>query len=459
MQGMREGPPVCLILLLLLLAAGCGEPPGPPSFVLVSLDTTRADALSLYGFHERSTPLLDDLGRRGLVFEEMITVSENTLISHASMMTGLYPGAHGTSHRGNGTPLQESYQTLAEDFAAAGYQTAGFVAISAWLNSGFGFTQGFETFTGGFRGAEAVLGDARQWLDGLDPSRPYFLFIHIFDVHSRFQGQPYEAPAPWDGLYTSDYDGPLLPWAWQGSRGSKFLLGVGKGEISIGKGDLAYLRRLYDEGLSGADHQLGRFLRELSATHEDSWIIVTSDHGEEFLEHGKMMHASLFDEVMKVPLIIVPPRTRSGALGAPRFIRQQVGMVDLRPTLLSLAGLPPPVTCQGADLVPWLGGETGACPSKPAVIHQRAMRHEGFKLIREADGLRLFDLGADPRERIDVAGRPEMKQQLRALNRLLWNQIREDGVILREREVAVPEEKQLTDEKTAKMLENLGYVE
>jgi len=134
-------------------------------------------------------------------------------------------------------------------------------------------------------------------------------------------------------------------------------------------------------------------------------------------------------------------------------------MVDLRPTLPSLAGLPAPEVCQGVDLVPWLRGEVEACPSQPAMIHQRALRHDGYKLIRERDGLRLYDLGADPRERVDLAGLPEMKEQRLVLNRKLWRQIGADKEIRRANAGPPVGDAPLTDKKTAKMLEDLGYVQ
>ncbi len=394
-------------LLLALTLAACGEPARPPSLLLVSIDTTRPDHLGVYGYERDTTPALDALAAEALVFDQALTVSENTLIAHASLFTGLFPTTHGTTHRGDGWALHPAFSTIAEDLHGAGYQTAGFAAHGDWLTEEFGVDQGFDTWVCAYRPADEVLADARAWLDERDPTRPFFLFVHLFDVHSDRAGRPYQAPAPFGGRWTSDYDGPWSQWSPDALGGSSFLRAVMDGDVEADQRGIAHLRDQYDEGLAWTDDQLGRFLASLApAERDDTWIAVTSDHGEEFYEHERMLHSAFYDEIVRVPLILAPPRRRAQAFGVPRRVDGQVSLVDLRPTLGALLGLPSPDDAQGVDLSRWLSGELSTCPAGPVPFYRFGLRHQGFKLVFDRGGPRLFDLTADPAEQHDLALRP-----------------------------------------------------
>jgi arylsulfatase A-like enzyme len=420
-----SGPVLTASVTLLLALTGCAEPPPPPSFIVISMDTTRADHLGVYGHDLDTTPNLDALAARGLVFDQLISVSENTLISHASLFTGLVPAAHGATHAGEGRALPPAVVTFADDFRRAGYQTAGFAAHGDWLNAAFGMDRGFETFTSAYRGADDVLAEAAIWLEARDRTRPFLLFIHLFDVHSDPGPRPYEAPEGFAGRFTSDYRGEWKDWEGLRVQGSAFLKAATDGHVTLGPADLAYLRNMYDEGLAATDSKLGAFLDgPASEALDEAFVLMTADHGEEIGEHGRMLHSSFYDEVVRIPGILVPPRNQPDLLGPPRVLHEQIRLIDIRPTLLRLAGLPRPKRSQGVSLVDWLEGERTRCPAGPAAVYHQALRQDGFKLIRDKDGVRLYDLERDPGERRDLGGMPEHKPRLDAMIALL-NQMRE----------------------------------
>ena len=457
----RAGALLVAVGLLWAVAPGCAEHPRPSHVILISLDTTRPDHLGLYGYVRDTSPNLDALAARGVVFEEMITTSENTLISHASIFTGLVPAAHGATHVGEGRALPPGARTLAEDFQAAGYQTAGFAAHGDWLTPAFGMDRGFDVFTSAYRDGEAVLADARKWLDGRDPERPFFLFIHLFDVHSDPGPRPYEAPEGIAGRFTSDYDGPFADWGSSRAKGSAFLHAVMDGHVELSDADLAYLRAQYDEGLYATDAMLGHFLDELGPRDrdllDDAWVAVTADHGEEFLEHGRMLHSSFYDVVAKVPGILVPPGRDPEAIGPPRHVPNQVRVIDLRNTLLDLAGLPEAERSQGVSLAPWLRGEANRSPAGAATVYHQALRGSGFKLLRTKDGLRLYDLTNDPGEQHDLSADPEHADRVASMNARLGKMQKNDtklGELLRaDGEAPIPG----GDRTANETLKALGY--
>ena len=399
--------------LLFMFLAGCGDPPRPPSFILVSLDTTRADHVGVYGYERDTTPFLDELAQRAFVFDRAIASSHNTLVSHASLVTGLSPLAHGATPHEGGRAIAPAFATLGEDLTAAGYRTAAFLAHADWLSARFGFDQGFGAFTSKYRSADRVLRQAERWLSRQSLESPYFLFLHLYDVHSDWGERPYDAPEPFRGRFaTGDID-------VKGMRGSDFLGEVNRGNIDITPAEVALLRDRYDEGLAYVDHRLSVFFDSLaSETLERTWILVVADHGEEFLEHGKLLHGTLHDEIVRVPLLVVPPLEGDDLPQTPVRVAEQVRLIDVLPTVLSLARLPSPADIEGVDLVPCMRN-ADACSSHPATLNDRGLRFEGFKLFRHEAGTSLYDLERDPGEQTDLSSRPEMQERMAALNTLL----------------------------------------
>jgi len=317
-----------LALPALLACARALEP--PPNIVLVSLDTVRADHLSLYGYPRPTSPRLDRFAADAWVFNESYSVSTWTPPSHASMFTGLLPDHHGL-RRVEETLAPEAV-TAAEVLRDAGYRTAA-ITDGGFLRPQWGLDQGFDHYqvTPGQpwdpKDAEVVFDDAARWVEAYGEKRPFFLFVHTYEAH-----QPYQNVGGFaDPFLDAHYQGPFRD-------GVRVLADVAR----IDAAELPRVVGLYDGGIRRADHFLGRFLdtlrrRGLLAT---TAVIVTSDHGEELREHGDVEHAlgKVFDENVRVPLVVRPP----GGLpaGGVRRPATAVSGLDLFPTLLDLAGLP-----------------------------------------------------------------------------------------------------------------------
>jgi arylsulfatase A-like enzyme len=297
--------------LVALLGCACSrEDLGrvPRSALLVTLDTTRADALSCYGNPERTTPALDALAADGIVFDAAHTVMPLTLPAHASMLTGLAPLRHGL--RDNGVAaLPGAAETVAERARAAGLETAAFVS-SVVLDDDFGLQQGFEVYSvperrgaaerahGAERPAQATVDAALAWLARRDPARPFFLWLHLYDPH-----HPYAPPASFAERFSTPY--------------------------------LAEVAAM--------DNALGRLLDGLRARGllDETFVLALADHGEAFGEHGELTHGTYcYQTTLRIPLI-----ARWGASTRPRGAgersRELVSAIDVAPTLVEALGLRP----------------------------------------------------------------------------------------------------------------------
>jgi arylsulfatase A-like enzyme len=407
---------------LLALTFACDPPasPGQPSFLVVSLDTTRASHMGLYGHPRRTTPQIDALASRGLVFDRAFTLAPNTLEAHASLFTGLLPSTHDVHDRGEGQAIPPDARTLAEDFLAAGYQTAGFAAHGDWLTERFGMDRGFERFSSSYRPAKDVLAEASAFLRERDPARPFFLFVHLFDAHSDWSTRAYDAPFPFAGRFTRG-DGEASPGPVGADlSGSQFLRAIGAGDVAVTPEDIEALRAEYDEGLAALDAQLGSFLHGARAPLGDAYVVFTADHGEAFLEHGEMLHGTLHDEVMRVPLVMLPPDGRAHELGPARRIGEPVSLVDLRATLLGLAGLPEPLFSQGADWTDWMSRRPGPSPASPVFLTSQGVVYQGLKFFStEERGGELYDLIDDPGEQRNLLDDPAYADRRRTLELLV----------------------------------------
>jgi len=207
-------PAAAALAALLAAAAGIAlacsapppEPPGDPNVVLVSIDTLRADHMSLYGYARPTTPNLEALAREAVVFDAFFNAGGGTPPSHASLFTSLYPQVHGVDRD---TPLAGHETTLAELLHARGYKTAGFTD-TVWLTSKFGFAQGFQTYDDRGGGLARILPRANRWLEQWrehGQGAPFFLFVHLFDVHSAADRLPYDSPDGFNERFTEGYAG------------------------------------------------------------------------------------------------------------------------------------------------------------------------------------------------------------------------------------------------------------
>ncbi|HVT16706.1 MAG TPA: sulfatase [Thermoanaerobaculia bacterium] len=381
----------------------------PHDVILVSIDTLRADHLGCYGYRRPTTPHIDRFRRDAVLFSEAIAHSSSTLVSHASIMTSLLPQQHGASH-GEKIALAEQWPTLAEILRRQGFRTVSFNE-GGLIAAEFGIGHGFEVYHSSTRYVFSdVVDQAIGWMRGQPSARPLFLFLHTYEVH-----HPYRPPPADLAVMETGYAGPLPA----GGTEMDVLTAINDGRLRIDGRDLAHIVATYDGDIHAMDRAFGRltaFLEE-QGRYEHALIVFTSDHGEEFAEHGKVgWHShTLYDELLRVPLLIKFPH----AARAGETVAAQVRGIDIAPTVLAALGIPAPGTFRGADLMPLVLGR----PEAPRLVVSRrdaststSIRSRRWKLY---DG-RLLDLAADSGEKVDVAAAhpriaAALAQQLAAL--------------------------------------------
>lgn len=355
---MKLAPP----LVFLCAGAACSPAPRaepPPSVLLVTIDTLRADRLGCYGDAKAKTPVLDALAAGGTRFDQVFSVAPITLPAHASIMTGLDPPVHGV--RGNGSfALGAGPATLAETFKTRGFATAAIVGALP-LQHRHGLGRGFESYDDRFerrpgvhfefaeRRAEGVTAAAKAWIKTHPEAS--FVWVHYFDPH-----HPYDPPA---AFRTDDP---------------------------------------YRDEIASVDASLGELLAAWNARHPASIVAVTADHGEAFGEHREESHSLfVYDTTLRVPLILKGPKLEAG-----RVIERPSGLVDLGATILAMLGGPPSgfpgrnmLAAEQAELAVY--SETLAPRLDFGWSDLRAWRRGRYKLIK-APRSELYDVVADPSE-------------------------------------------------------------
>jgi len=413
-----------------------------PNIVLISLDTVRADHVSSYGYSRPTTPHLDRLASRGVTFENAISPTSWTLASHASMLTGLLPHQHGAS---NFTPLNTGPRTAAEVLRTHGYETASFNANGYGL-AGWGLMQGFEVYDDNSsllrhnlasmlvgrvavwplylrlvrpdfyfrREAREVNSEVEHWLHHRS-NRPYFIFVNYFDAHD-----PYFAPPPFDKRFG------------QVSASAMRRVSFGPGlplQAPLTAEEKESLIAGYDNSLAFLDEQLGTLLRSLAASPDwdNTIVIVTSDHGEAFDEHGQYLHGrTLYRELLHVPLVFAGPGIPAG-----RRIPHLVRTRELFATVLDLA-LENSVPFQRSSLRRfWTPGFQPGPRDNWAISELVPFRPDfrpvmvslvtpQWQYLHDSTGrAELYDLAADPKELFNLAGDPNHAPTLEKLHRLV----------------------------------------
>ena len=395
-----------LLALVLALGAAC-SPSRPTNVLLISIDTLRADRLGCYGYARPTSPTLDALARGGTLFEHTVAQSPWTVPSHATLFTGLFPHGHGVVSESD--RLAEELPTLATLLRGRGFLTAAVVQTS-WLSAAQGFTQGFDSFVeipDYADGGTLVARAAETWLRAY-AGRPLFLFLHFYDVHSEYRPKP-----EYRERFTKPYDGFVDGSTMQ-------LQELRNGFLALGARDLEQLSDLYDAEIRQLDDALGRLLPLLDelGVRDETLVVVTADHGEEFLEHGNVLHGrTLYREVLAVPLIWNGP-------GVPRGARVAAiaSLADVVPTVLGRLGAAVPAGLDGIDLLA-APGPSAERRVVAAADHYNAepdslrmIQDLRYKLIVEriTGAVHLYDLERDPAERTDVAAQsPERVATLR----------------------------------------------
>ena len=430
-----------LLALALLAGAACSEPapqelPRPRIVLVVVLDALAAGHVSHLGYERLTTPALDELARDGVCFEAALAPAAYTLASIPSLLTGRLPDRHGVVE--HGLRLAAAETTLAELLRDAGYATFGAVANSDG-GPAFGNDQGFdelvETYLGPGRPGEETIGRlgrmvhlsradefpplVRARLDRLARDERLFLYLHVLEPHS-----PYDPPRELLELFrTGPGAGPAQApeRAWVQAR-----LREGRRDAQT----IAALVRLYDANVRWADDHLALFLDELRARglYDEALIVVTSDHGEAFFEHGRGGHGhQLFEEALRVPLVVKLPAGR-GPRGA--RVAELVSTLDVLPSLRDWLDLGAGAgDVDGLSLAGLVDGSASGLGRDELLL--RADEESGLFALRERDakaivhlargangglaaaGVELYDLRDDPAEREDLARRdPERSAAL-----------------------------------------------
>ena len=369
----------------------------PPNVLLILIDTLRADRLGCYGWERAETPNLDALAGRGVLFSDASSAASWTLPAHASLFASAYPSEHGVWEPSQRLP--DPFVTIAEVLRDHGYRTAA-ITDGGYVRARYGMAQGFDHFETVLDRIEEIVGLAEDWIE--QAGEPWFAFVQTYQVHA-----PYDPPEEFRERLVRAYDGPL-PAA---VTPSDYPWGRKSTENTLGPDDERYLQDLYDAEIAYVDRELGKFLdrlRERGAL-DDTLVIVTSDHGEEFGDHGHFSHGiSLYQEQLHVPLILYLPGHFEGG----QLVSHPVHGVDLAPTIAVIAGATPPDSWSG---VPFgVDAPEVARPMfHPGFVRQSgepvlALRIGGRKYIDypagqrpsdPLDGPKLFDLREDGTER------------------------------------------------------------
>ncbi len=390
-------PGLVWLVLLVVLACACNSPaeqsnhpgnaassqegPSRPNVIVIAIDTCRADHLGCYGYERDTTPNIDRFASQSVLFELCFSQANETLFSFASLLNSRLPSEIAPLSYSD-FYIPETARTLPSILKIYGYQTGAFVA-GGNISQAFGFSNGFDIYQDqwNFGSFHDTVPAALQWLDSIDPARPFFLFVHGYDAHA-----PYWKPLFFSNLFDPDYQGiadfvgvtPIeVEKVWNG----RFYPDVEPGKVhredygdllgtrvfsalaaqdpstgmSFSREDMDHVIAHYDGSLVYADLYVGFLLNRLESRDllENSMVVILGDHGEDLFEHGHVNHRiTLHDASTHVPLIIKLP----GGEAAGERVPDLVQGVDLLPTVLDLAGVPIPAYARGRSLLPLMQG-------------------------------------------------------------------------------------------------------
>ncbi len=441
--------------------------PQAKRLVLIVIDTMRADRLGCYGYDKPVTPMLDKLAKESVLFERFYAASPWTAPSFGTIFTGVSPVVHRTGkwlkQKEPGTqqigavvlhPLNPGVATLAElvgDAPSSAFMT------NAFLHEKLGFARGFDHYDYtisklvGIRRADEVTKLAMEWLVRHKNDESFLQVVHYMDPHTAYEPIPIfkEQFAP--GAPPTDF--------------VKAPFGPSKKDLRGYKPTTAeknYIKGLYNGEVRLVDEQIGALIKAMDTLDmlDDTWVVVTSDHGEEHFDHGDFNHGFQYeDEVVRVPLLIRAPGGRWGANVRVGFTASHV---DLVPTFLEFLGIPAPDYLEGKSLVPLMKGEEQS--HRPAYMEYQLFGRQHYayfdgryKLVKTEDGKRafLYDLQKDPGERLKqnrkhkAFGRLEKEMEAYRATR---------APLLERLEKPAPDAGALPDDVT-EALKNLGYIE
>jgi arylsulfatase A-like enzyme len=471
----RFAPRALAVLLVVVLAVPFGlgrlwakqADTSRPNVLIILIDTLRADRLGSYGYDRDTSPNLDKLAAEGWRFSAAVSQAPWTKPSVASLFTGQYARQTSvgtdswTPLRVQGLPYVSSlapwHLTLAEAMAGSGYDTAAFghnnnLVPEAGYSQGF-FTYDWKELPAGFvhqlkkrlgirRAGDWITRHFLRWLNANEGGR-FFAYLHTLDVH-----WPYRPPAPFHGMFTAK---PSLENFNRPNFMSDQIRKIRSGTRPE-PDTVRAMSDAYDECIRHVDHQLGELFQELASRglYDNTLIVVTSDHGEEFMDHGMLSHGhALYDELIRVPLIVKFPCP--GRHCAPAVVEAPVELVDIFPTVMEAAGLATPELLAGKSLTDNTRPATRAAYSER--LDQMAMRTRDWKVIYDepSNSEKLFDLRNDPGEKSDLASQqPAVGKQM--VMRLL------DHAATRAPLTAAQRSFVEADKETLEGLRALGYI-
>ncbi|MFH1313388.1 MAG: sulfatase [Candidatus Eisenbacteria bacterium] len=403
----------------LLLQLGCGRHEKPQYFIVILMDAVRPDHLGCYGYKRDTSPRIDRLAADGVVFENAIAEAPWTLPSIATILSSTFPCQHGAKRvEGANVGMKDREITFVELLAQAGYKTCA-MSTAKIFNPNLGLSQGFdESIVVGKTGsvlekvAAIELSDAAiTWLRQ-NRGHKCFLFIHHYDTH-----YPYKAGEQCVSKFNPGYEGPYRMRFGDSSLRILKMARAGRlaEAVDLTDADVEQIKTLYDCEIVRTDKAIGNLVDSLSAWGclKKSMILISADHGEEFLERGSLDHGqTVYDESIRVPLVIYGPRV----VDETGRIDQQVGLIDFGPTILSAAGIEIPPEFEGASLLPHLSsrfktqqeqlrpsGLPFSCLVSEAIAHRpekKALRCPPWKLIYDPffGARELYNLERDPGE-------------------------------------------------------------
>jgi arylsulfatase A-like enzyme len=440
--------------------------------VLISMDTLRSDHLGVYGYSKPTSPHVDALGERGMVFYNAITQAPWTLPAHMTLFTGLYPSEHGVTRyaanryaaeRRKWQVLSPEIPVLAEVLERNGYVTAAFTG-GGFVRPAFGFARGFDVYRTDSRRLEGFHANALRWLRrNLD--RRFFLFLHFYNTH-----RPYEPPAPYDTMFVPAGSEQLLKRVAGFCGRSKRRGAPPSGPL------LEAILAQYDGEIRFADELLGRIflLMDELGLSQNTLIVFLSDHGEAFYEHANCDHLkSLYDTLLRVPLILAGPDIEPGLR-----IERVVELRDVPQWILDYVGVPVRLGSPTTSLRQLIQGDD---PGEPAVAYAetcckgyeiregrwvrklwrtglRSLQTARFKLIADDGGvpLEFFDLLVDPLERNNLLGSAEA---LRDEHRAIAYRTLKQALLARRNHTIPPGHDRHLDPETSRQLRALGYAD
>jgi arylsulfatase A-like enzyme len=406
-------------VLLVVMGISCGKQAPPSNVMIIAVDTLRPDHLGCYGYHADTSPNIDALAGEGILFENVISQAPWTHPSFGTVFTSLYPSQHGATTVA--TRMGTSFPTLAGLLSDNAYATCAIVnapTFSPRMRMDRGFQEYDFIDPWKERRADEITDAALEWIEG-HTGEQFFIFVHYFDPHLD-----YSPPAPYDTLFNPAYEGPmrhtfhidsLSRWAPPEDGGIETLSGQQRKQIES----------LYDGEIAFADREIGRLLAGLRASglHRKTLVLFLSDHGEEFLDHGALDHGhSLYDELLRVPLIVSLPGTIRKGVRKADYVR----LLDITPTILDFLGIESAPGFEGSSLKPLIVG-SGTVRHyehqllQPPICYSEALRQSNttkaitvypWKLIHDTqtDKAMLFNLKDDSVEKQNLLAVEEEQQ-------------------------------------------------